>query len=223
MSKLTKYSEEEFVVAIQTSRSISQVIEKLGLRKAGGNYKTIRKKITQMGLDISHFVGQSYRGQFAPKKSLESIMVEDSSYASSKLKKRLVSEGIFEHKCYECGLTSWRGKDLVLELEHKNGNHRDHRLENLTLLCPNCHSQTDTWRGRNKRKYYHCTECGTEVGKRASKCKRCCKIGVGRKVERPSKDELAKLLEEKSYCAIGRQFGVSDNAIRKWAKSYELI
>jgi hypothetical protein len=68
------------------------------------------------------------------------------------LKRRLLSDGLKEPECEECGIREWRGRPLPLELHHMNGDPLDHRLENLNLLCPNCHSQTDTWGGRNARR-----------------------------------------------------------------------
>jgi transposase len=68
------------------------------------------------------------------------------------LKRRLVQAGLLSDSCGECGIADWRGRALALELHHINGNGRDNRLENLALLCPNCHSQTDSWDGRNKRR-----------------------------------------------------------------------
>jgi 5-methylcytosine-specific restriction endonuclease McrA len=68
------------------------------------------------------------------------------------LKRRLLKAGLLSSACAECGLTTWRSRPLALELHHVNGDGKDNRLENLTLLCPNCHSQTESWGGRNARR-----------------------------------------------------------------------
>ena len=68
------------------------------------------------------------------------------------LKERLVKEKYLEYKCAECGITEWNGKPLSLHLDHINGINNDHRIENLRFLCPNCHSQTNTYAGKNKKK-----------------------------------------------------------------------
>ena len=67
------------------------------------------------------------------------------------IKRRLIASGLKQDRCEECGLTDWRGRPLSLDLHHRNGDRHDNRLENLSLLCPNCHSQTDSFAGRNRR------------------------------------------------------------------------
>lgn len=72
-------------------------------------------------------------------------------YQSNKLKNRLINEGVKEHKCERCGITEYFGEPIVMQLDHIDGNTHNHKLENLKILCPNCHSQTDTWCGKNKK------------------------------------------------------------------------
>lgn len=88
---------------------------------------------------------------FKPNKAkpLSEILVKDSSYQSYKLVKRLLSEGIKERKCEYCNRTTWNNNPIPIELHHINGDHHDHRIENLQILCPNCHAQTDSYRGKN--------------------------------------------------------------------------
>lgn len=76
-------------------------------------------------------------------------------YQTLKLKKRLLNEGFFENSCSECGISEWNGKPLNIQLDHINGDCSDHRLENLRMLCPNCHSQTDTYCGKNIGRVIH--------------------------------------------------------------------
>jgi len=158
MGRPLKYSVEDFRQVVATSCSIRQVLKKLGLATSGGNYVHAKSRIVKLGLDISHFTGQSHlKGKthnWAKKRPLNEILVEHSDYLNTdKLKKRLIAEGLLENRCYECGLTEWRKKPLPLELEHKNGNRFDNRIDNLTILCPNCHSQTPTHRGKNKKDF----------------------------------------------------------------------
>lgn len=84
---------------------------------------------------------------------LNELLVQFSTYQSNKLRKRLLAEGLKERKCEKCGLTEWNGKTAPLELDHINGIKTDNRIENLRILCPNCHAQTEHYRGRNTRRY----------------------------------------------------------------------
>ncbi len=151
-----KWSHANLALAVKTSSSIRQVLQKLGLREAGGNYNQIKKYIKKLDLDDSHFTGRGWsKGKkipFRPKIPLDIILVEDSNYQTSKLKKRLFRAGLKQPACEECG---WKkisidGR-LPLELDHINGNSRDHRIHNLRILCPNCHSLKPTHRGANRK------------------------------------------------------------------------
>ncbi len=149
----SKYTEEQFIEAVKTSTSVRQVLSKIGIKEAGGNYKVAKDKIKRLNLDTSHFTGMGWlKGQTHKHttKPIEYYLTEDSYHQSYKLKLRLIAEGIKQHKCEKCGITEWMGQPTPIELDHINGNNRDNRLENLRLLCPNCHAQTPTYRGRNK-------------------------------------------------------------------------
>jgi hypothetical protein len=148
---MAKYSNEDFIAAVACSRSVAQVLQTLGLKAAGGNYATVRNKISSLGLDTTHFAGQAWsKGEsFGPKRPLEDYLNNKFGISSHRLKTRLIKEGYFEYKCYSCNNSEWLGKPIALELEHINGKHSDNSLGNLTLLCPNCHALTDTYRGKN--------------------------------------------------------------------------
>jgi hypothetical protein len=157
MSK-RKYTNEEFGKAVKESTSIRQVLIRLGLKGAGGNYWLAKKRIIDLGLDVSHFLGRGHlKGKthtWAKKIPLSAILVRNSTYRqNNKLRMRLFNEGVFEKKCQGCGNIKWRGNPIPLELEHVNGISNDHRIENLKVLCPNCHALTPTYRGKNIGKY----------------------------------------------------------------------
>jgi len=151
-----KYTDEQFREAVENSLSIAQVAQTLGIKPAGGNYITIKNKIKKLNLDTSHFTGQGWNTgkrykPVRPAQSLDSILVKDSTYVNTHhLKERLIKEGLKENKCEICGISSWMGKPLNIELHHINGNHFDLRIENLQMLCPNCHALTDNYRGKAK-------------------------------------------------------------------------
>jgi HNH endonuclease len=156
--KRRKYSREAFTEAWLSISSIAQVAGKLGCNMTGGGYITLKTAAKDLGLDDNHMTGQGWNVglKFNPSKgqtiALSDILVEDSTYRTIwRLKLRLLREGILEYRCYVCGLTEWNGKPITLQLDHINGVNLDHRIENLRLLCPNCHSQTETFAGRNKK------------------------------------------------------------------------
>ena len=127
----------------------------LGIAPRGGNYKTIKSAIKRLNLDCSHFLGQgancgpNRKGGSQPI-PLSKILIENSTFTNSNhLRKRLLKENVFEHKCYKCLNIKWMETSIPLELEHINGINTDNRLNNLTLLCPNCHALTNTYRGKN--------------------------------------------------------------------------
>lgn len=151
------WTKQELKKAAKKSTSIRQVLGKLNLKLAGGNYTQIKKYLRLYKVNINHFKGKAWnkglRGIGKPRIALDKILIQNSDFQSYKLKKRLFAAGLKFPKCEECG---WAKKSIdgriPLELDHINGDSRDNRLENLRILCPNCHSLKPTHRGRNRKK-----------------------------------------------------------------------
>lgn len=208
------------------SLSLADMLRHFGLVLASGNYKTLKKRLDCEGIDYSHIpLGiTSNKGRKMPSKKtpIEEMMVEDSPYSRGNLKRRLLKEGLIENECVICGAGSeWQGKPLVMVLDHINGVNNDHRRENLRLLCPNCNSQTKTFTGRQLRKKHNCSRCGKVITRHSKTglCRGCTNSDQRKVLERPSREQLLREISESNFCEVGRRYGVSDNAIRKWLKS----
>lgn len=151
-----KWTDQEFIEAVKSSLSYADVLRKLNLKIAGSNYDTVKKNIKKFNLDTSHMTGSAWNQgakykQINPAQNLSKILVQNSTWTNTyHLKNRLFKEGIKEQKCECCGLTEWQGMPIALELHHVNGIKNDLRIENLQILCPNCHALTDNYRGKSK-------------------------------------------------------------------------
>lgn len=154
--KSRSWNEYQFREAVRKTTSIRKVLQELGLRETGGNYAQIKKYLTELKVDSSHFKGQgwskSLRGIGKPRLELDQILTKSSLFQSYKLKNRLFSAGLKQRECEICGWAKMSEDGRIpLELDHINGDRTDNRLENLRVLCPNCHSLQPTHRGRNKK------------------------------------------------------------------------
>lgn len=168
MPKRRRWSHDDLKTAVASSKSVRGVLLKLNLIPAGGNYQHVARTISDLAIDTSHFTGMGWRKgrtfDFVPQKKLEDILKKGSDFQSFKLKKRLFREGLKSPQCEICGWAE-QAKDgrIPVELDHINGDHDDNRLENLRILCPNCHGLQPTHRGKNQ-KYRR----GGEIGRRAT-------------------------------------------------------
>lgn len=155
--------------AVRASTSIRQVLTRLGLKEAGGNYEYCARYIQQYRLSTDHFTGRGWaKGRSVPRKpvyAIDDLLVKGSSFSSHKLKLRLFAAGLKVPSCEECGWSKSTPEGRTpVELDHINGDSKDNRLENLRILCPNCHSLKPTHRGSNIR----LRRRGGESGKHAT-------------------------------------------------------
>lgn len=151
------WTEEDLRDAAKRARSTRQLLSFLGLVEAGGNYAQIKKYLQEYKIDTSHFLGMGWNrgnlGYYRPTIPLNDILIKGSTYQSYKLKQRLFREGLKPKICEECGWSKMTTNGrLPLELDHINGDRADNRLDNLRILCPNCHSLKPTHRGLNQKR-----------------------------------------------------------------------
>ena len=146
----------EFQEVVKASDSIGKVLRSFNLENKGRNNETLKRRCIEQNVDISHWKlgrGSNKGRKFNKEKiPLENILVENSTFSRTHLKKRLIKEKILEYKCRDCGNEGWwNNKPLSLQLEHSNGVSNDARISNLCFLCPSCHSQTDTYAGKARK------------------------------------------------------------------------
>lgn len=275
-----KWTKELLENAVRNNVSIAGVCRDLNIRPVGGNYKTIHYYINEYNLDTSHFTGSAWNQgtryrNICQKRSLDDILTGKANLRSSyHLKLRLLNEGVKEYRCENCGKTTWLNKPIPLELHHLNGNNLDNRIENLQLLCPNCHALTDNYRvsktqsalserreveyrkfketltgnadgnlepsfnnkegaetrhdkpkSKKVKNPKYCAYCGIELTGQSYRNKYCSQECAHKAngSKRPSVIELLEKFKElKSYVQVSKYYKVSDNAIRKWVKLYQI-
>ena len=277
-------------------RNMYELCLKLGIENVGGNTYNEIKKIANENEIILLFSGENKRINSIKSPKIEDLLINGSNISSNKLKIKLFEAHLKEEKCEKCGLTMWNNEKIPLELHHINGNHNDNRLENIQILCRNCHGQTDNFCGKNAKKkknkyrilkkikqepnyiidkkylkqivftqtlkecskeldvscdrirqwckYYKipyikkeqqkylsenkdddigiCLNCGCIFKKNTPSQKYCCyNCLYNKKDKKPEKEILIKSLKEyQNFVRVGKIFGVSDNAIRKWCNKY---
>lgn len=137
MRKYRDYSNEDIIKYSKQVTSIAQLLCKLNLKPAGGNYLNIKKILQKLNINTSHWKGQGW--------SKDQQLKDWSSYAKSKyFRKHLLKERDF--KCESCNRKTWNKKQIPLEIHHVDGDRTNNKLDNLKVLCCNCHATTKTWR-----------------------------------------------------------------------------
>lgn len=203
---------------VNESNSLSEILRKQGKAVSGASVNLLKEKLNKYKINYSFLDEKTIKN----KKPLEEILVINSTYSSKDLLNRLIKERIKEYKCEKCGISSWQNEVLRLQLHHINGIHTDNTLSNLQVLCPNCHSQTDNW--GNKGNKYYCKDCGCEINRRSTYCKKCASKyrATFKNVYHPSKEELEAQIYTVSFTELGKKYNVSDNSVRKWCKKFGL-
>lgn len=282
MNVLQKFTLNEIKAICAKSQSYRQFALQLGYSE--NSTDSVKKLIDEYQLDISHFKGQGWSKDSV---NMSIFQYNKSCKSDTMIRALTILRG---WKCEKCRRTEWEGQQIPLCVHHIDGNHINNQIENLQVLCPNCHAQTDNYCGRNKNKrppitdeqfvaalrqttsirqalqklginyaakYYYdkahrlieennivqkpkkekqqyskitkkskiepnrCIDCGKIINNRSQRCEDC-EHKRQRKTEWPQRDELKKLIRAQPFSTIGKMYNVSDNAVRKWCKNYNL-
>ncbi len=228
MSYFDNYTDDEIKTIVSHSQSYADFARKIGYANSpsGDTIKALKKKLENF--DTSHFleINNNNRVQRTP----EDIFIKNSTASQSTVRRFYLKGKYSPYTCSICGQKPfWNNQSLTLILDHINGINNDDQLDNLRWVCPNCNSQLDTTGSKNpqrkkfKKKYY-CQKCGKEISKYATYCAIC---NAEKKIipiedMLVSREELKSLIRTESFVSIGKQFNVTDNAIRKWCKKLNL-
>ena len=220
---------EDFQALVYRSKSIKEVLEFFGISGAGGSYLTFMKRAKEDDIDLSKLPsmnpGELLRGFRRDAISLDKVLTKRSTYDTSQLKRRLITEEVLKNECSICKMgPEWNEKPLLFRLDHINGINDDARLCNLRLVCPNCDSQLDTYCGRNRTKnrrvIKNCKDCGKKLSKHAGERCRSCNSSLPKptKIEWPSDKDLLAMVEASNKLQVSKTLGISEMALRRRLK-----
>ena len=220
-----EYAIDKLIENADKCVNMLDLCHKMGIESVGGeDYKEIRQIAQKLGIELKFSYKRNTMCNYHPRIETKDILVKDSTYKNAtKLKNRLIEEGIKEYKCERCKNTEWEGMPIPLQIHHMNGVHNDNRLENIQLLCPNCHSLTDTYAGKNANREIN-TKHSKTLSKKCMKKDQWLKLQEKRwSANHPSKETLCSVFREVgSFSGVSKLYGVSDKAIAKWFKHYGL-
>ena len=214
---------------VSESKSLTDVLKILGKNPTtgGSQYKDIQKRLKSEGIDYSHFKLHRLNRMIDLGKSRTKYkeVTDLSLVPRCTLRKYILRNNLIPYVCHQCGLEElWCSKKLTLQLDHIDGNHKNNDLSNLRFLCPNCHSQTDTYGSKNivkNKKTQRCPMCAvTTKYSRSGFCIKCAGKQKRKIKDRPSLETILNFLKGNSYVEAGKHFGVSNVMVRKWIKGY---
>lgn len=220
---------ERILQWINEKQSKAYMCQQLGCKP-----ETLNSYMKKMGIEYAGQQSRKGRNIGQGYMSALEYIGSGSIIKSHTLKLKLFRDGLKEHKCELCGVSQWQGVDLPLELHHKDGNHYNNDLDNLIILCPNCHSIQEGNSGKavkskeevaelakEAKRTAICVICGKSITRNSTYCPECY-ARESRTVERPTREELKNLIRTTSFLQIGKSYNVSDNAVRKWCDGYGL-
>lgn len=234
--------------------SLNHICNRLGLRSVEGYYQKIKKIIEKNNADTSHFgTIKRCKGDTINEIPDDEYFKDNVQRAGTALLKRLLGHGYKERKCENpnCGLSEWNNQPIPLEVHHINGKHDDNRLENLQLLCRNCHAQTDSFckkdkfnkkdkikesiiknnvetnenlsiRTTSEEKYNFCLNCKKKISKKLTYCSQKCYNEYKKK--KFSIEEIREaFLKAKSILGAAKLLSISDNGLKKMCKRLNIF
>lgn len=218
------WSEEKIRAAIADNINYTDVLRALGIPVCGNNTTTLKKKIGLYSIDVSHFTfSPKRRGH---KRPIESYLINGSYCNRALLKDRLIKAGYKRNVCEICGISEWNGKPLTMQMHHKDGDNKNNNLDNLMMICPNCHAQTENYRGAANRTtdkpVNHCQDCGRMIRRTSIRCPSCAaKNRIDGRVTINLTIDKFKQYKQMGYpnTLIAKECGVTENAIRKWRRN----
>lgn len=234
--KIDKFTIEEINSLIKESKSFRQLMIKLGFStNGGGDYVYVKQQLDLKGIDYSclFFLKKSNGvvhtlDEFGKLKRIhtdEDLFIVDCKVDRKTVKHRVIKNNLIPYKCKECGnIGEWNGKKLVLQLEHINGINNDNRLNNLCFLCPNCHTQTDTFTSKKIKKNNYC-ECGKIIGRKSKYC--CLCAGKHTLIKNQYNDDfdfevIKNELEIYTKKQISKKYNIVENTVRRWEKKCKI-
>lgn len=223
MSIINNFTDTEFIAIVNNSNNYTEIMKQMGYKSVSGNgLKAVKNRIAKLNISTEHFTNQT-KGIV---RTTDNVFCKDSTANQSVLRHWYKKGNYTDYKCSICGQEPfWNGKPMTLILDHINGENHDDRIENLRWVCPNCNIQLDTFGAKNKKQSVNrCIDCGVEISRTSCRCQKCsAKYRQQQSMEdKPSKEQLYQELTNSNFSAVGRKYGVSDNAVRKWCAYYGL-